>query len=71
MKSIEQQEREVLNTLATMPEHSEAMILGVRVGRVLFGYYVEGGDPMHPRGAAKKIVRLANERNRDPNSDLH
>lgn len=60
--NTEQQEREVLNTLAIMPEHSTATILGVRVSRYIFGYYFDDGLTMHGRGAAKVIVRIANQR---------
>jgi hypothetical protein len=42
-----------------MPERSTATILGVRVERWIFGYSVEGGSTMHPIGAARVIVRLA------------
>jgi predicted transposase YbfD/YdcC len=54
----EQQEREVLNTLATLPERSRATILGVRVERLIHGYQVEGheGTFLAP-GAAKLIVQ--------------
>jgi hypothetical protein len=54
----EQQEREVLNTLATLPERSRATILGVRVERLVHGYRVEGheGTFLAP-GAAKLIVQ--------------
>lgn len=58
--------REIMNTLATMPEHSKATICGVRIERFIFGYRVEDGNTMHPRGAAKVIARLAAERERPP-----
>jgi hypothetical protein len=58
-EQLTQRENEVLNTLATMPEWSRATILGVRVERIIFGYSVEGGSTMHPIGAARVIVRLA------------
>ena len=61
-EQLSQREQEVLNTLATMPERSKATILGVRVERWIFGYSVEGGSTMHPIGAAREIVRLADQR---------
>jgi hypothetical protein len=54
----EQQEREVLNTLATLPERSRATILGVRVERLVHGYRVEGHEGTFlATGAAKLIVQ--------------
>jgi len=60
--STDQREREVLNTLATMPALSKATILGVKVSRFLVGFRVEDGPSMRAKGAARKIVRLAAER---------
>jgi hypothetical protein len=65
--TTERREREVLNMLATMPERSSATILGVRVERFLLAYFVGGvGHVLHPREAAKVIVRLAAERSAAP-----
>jgi hypothetical protein len=61
-EKLTQRENEVLNTLATMPERSKATILGIRVERIIFGYSVEDGATMHPIGAARAIVQLADAR---------
>src|SRR5262249_8872089 len=59
----EQRIREVLNTLATLPPHSTATLLGVRVERIVAGYRVEGhDDSYHPQGAAKLIVEAHDRR---------
>ena len=60
--SDDPREREILNTLASMPPLSLATTLGIRVKRFLTGYTVEDGSHMLAKGAARKIVRLADER---------
>jgi hypothetical protein len=52
---------EILNTLATMPEMSKAIICGQRVERVIFGYSVNDGPVTHPRTAAEQILAAAQQ----------
>lgn len=59
----QQAEREILNTLATMPRLSNATICGVRVRRTLAGFFV--GDGKHTvlaEGAARRVLELSKER---------
>jgi hypothetical protein len=54
--------RSRFNHRFSTPERSKATILGIRVERIIFGCSVEDGPTMHPIGAARAIVPLADQR---------
>jgi hypothetical protein len=56
-----QQEREILNTLATMPPHSNATINGCRVERRHWRFRVNGGEWVKGEKAAEIIARGGSE----------
>jgi hypothetical protein len=54
----QQRIREILNTLATMPERSTATINGHKVERVIFGWSVDDGPVVRGEKAAELIAQL-------------